>query len=210
MLATLPYAWTQDPAADAAKLLNAPNDLVLPGSDDSGDVNYLWIHCLGSDIDKNAPAYDTRELSTPNSGIYFAKNDNLFIEAIRLESPFGDGLVNTQPQIFVRLMFSDVRTDLPPGMGGGLSANQGPSLYIDLHQPFGEWQEVGQYLPITTAPLCADPAFLTGLRPQLLAKTFTRTWKTVGVDPAYNGLPSKVEINVRVRHQLPRNSTGAL
>lgn len=210
MLTTLPFAWTQDPAADAAKLINAPNDLTIPGSSDSGDFNFYWVKCINTDIDNVAPGYDTRPLATPNFGVYFNKADNLFIEAIRLESPFGDGLVNVQPQIYVRLMFSDVRTDLPPGMGGGLSPTQGPSLYIDLHQPFGEWQEVNRYLPITTAPLCSDPAFLTGLRPQLLAQTFQRTWKTIGIDPAYNGLASKVEINVRVRHQLPRNSSGVL
>jgi hypothetical protein len=66
------------------------------------------------------------------------------------------------------------------------------------------------YLPITTYPLGGPIGSLTGLRPRVLVKTYTRTWKTIGIDPAYNGLASKIEINLRIRHQMPRNASGVL
>lgn len=209
MLTTLPFAWTQDPAAASSLLINPPNDLSLPGSASSGDYNYYWVNCLGADNDTQNPnGADSRSLAAANEGIYFAPNDNLYIEAVRLESPFGDGLVCVQPQVYVRIMFTDIRTDLAPGLAGGLDYHTGPSLYLDLHQPFGDWQEVGQYLPLTTNPLAGGTK--TGLRPRVLIQTYDRVWKTLGVDPGYAGLEAKVEVNLKVRHNLPRNTSGAI
>jgi len=210
-ITTVPFAWTQDPGVNLN--MAAPADIHYVGSA-SAALGLKWVRTLGFDqkqvsnspSDPRVPGWDDGSGVSPT---YFGFNraDAIFVEAVRLESPFADGLVCTQPTIPVYLKFTDIRYDVVPGLGTyGLSATLGPYLRLDLHGPFNEWQDVNQYLPLTSVELLGPEyaATQTGRAPELLVSTEDLVLKTIGVDPAYNGLPAKIEVNVKVRHAYPR------
>lgn len=175
---TMPFAFSE-----GTEILAAPADLVVPGN---WNVDGSWKFCLqvNEEVAGNGPSRDM--------GIVFAENDNVLLEAVRINCPFGDALVVVQPRLEFRVFGFD---RLPPLTGDDFGQ---PNLFIDYAAPWGEWQEINRFIPAWNP---GDPAY--PIQHMLAIKTYPVTLKTAILDPVFNGLPVKMELELKVRHTYP-------
>jgi hypothetical protein len=175
---TLPFAFSE-----GTEILAAPADLVVPGN---WNVDGAWKICNQCNEEVMGSG-STRDVGAGQ----FNLNDNVLIEAFRINCPFGDALVVTQPRIEFRIFgFHGATPILDVGLFGE------PHLFVDYAAPWGEWQELNRFVPKWIE--VDDPG--SYVYKYLGIKTYPVTLRTNILDPTFNGLPVKMEIELKVRH----------
>lgn len=176
---TMPFAFSE-----GTDVLAAPADLVINGNWDQDGV---W----------KRTDYVDQTLEPPENNCKgFLPQDDVYLEAYRIVSPFADGLTYTQPRIEFRVF--GLVGDLPDGVDTHDAFGM-PNLWLDYSAPWGEWQRAERFIPAWNAMGAPNG----NLNRYLGIKTYDATFHTKTLDPDYNTFAARLEIQLLLRHTFP-------
>lgn len=130
------------------------------------------------------------------SGLFVDLKDNIFVESIRLVSPYADGLtidLGTLPSLRdgINLHLFGFRGTFNFTPISGARAYQS----FNFKNPLGEWIPVNKFLQFTD---CTNPLLVNHKRIGIVPQGITI--RTRGMDTVWDGLPVDLACEVAIRH----------
>lgn len=195
-VASFPYRWSP-----IGQNLDAPNPYIIaPYQATPGLVST----CVRPDVESYEGPHQEGLILTDwggnpafkDIGRNFDLRDNVYLEAVRINCPFADGLLTDDARSEIRVYGIRGTFDV---VAAPMDVPAKPNLFIDLSGPWGEWHDVGRFID-----------FADHTNPQaynfksVVVLPYGLRVETISLDPAWNGRNPKIEIDLKMRYNYPR------
>ena len=136
------------------------------------------------------PMINPNVLTPTDSALLFDPADKLWLEAVRLVSPFGDSILTSEPNFE---FWAENKLTAGPPAGE-------PSITAYYHNPIGEWLSVNRFFNVNLGSPLGNPSAIN-VRMRLLSDL---TVYTKGVDTIWNGTSLQLSCELKIRYHYPR------